>query len=558
MRKDQLDFSEIRQGQTRTMFSILKLLSLFFAAIPLFHYLSKNIDIDGMMINKYLYSIGFTLIIICVLMLFIMFIFSRNENNTYLQVFEIFIYLVIFTLSVSFSGAQESYNKFLFLFLIIFYTIEHGMKVGLTIATISTLIIMAIDFSFGQVQSVNQYFENDIALFFMFYVTAMTLGFYVRLEKLHIRHLTECANMDDLTGAYNHRHFYELISSIWKNSVKNKEFLSLLMIDIDNFKKYNDTFGHKQGDKLLVSISEIIKKNLRPDDIFCRYGGDEFSVILPNTDKETATELANTLRDAVVNMFTEENNVVIDKGNNISIGVSTTNGEIEDYNSLIEHADMALYRAKFLKRNKVEVYSSIFEDLKDLNNNNENILENIKSLKALITVINSRDSYTYNHVNRVFNYCVLIADSFKLSSSDKKLLLYAAYLHDLGKINVSKDILIHDNKLSDEEWELLKKHPKESADIISQIEGFDEVVPIVLQHHERYDGTGYPLGLKGEEIHYLARILTVVDSFDAMTNFRPYQRTKTFKEALVEIEENKGSQFDPHIADIFIRTMLEM
>ncbi len=558
MRKDQLDFSEIRQGQTRTVFSILKLLSLFFAAIPLFHYFSNNIDIEAMMINNYLYSIGFTLIIIFLLMLFIMFIFSRNENNKYLQVFEIFIYLIIFTISVFFSGAHESYNKFFFLFLIIFYTIEHGMKVGLSIATIATIIIMSIDLYFGNNQSVNQFFENDIALFFMFYITAMTIGFYVRLEKMHINHLTECANIDDLTGTFNHRHFYELITNIWKNSIKKKRPLSLLMIDIDNFKRYNDTFGHKQGDRLLIMISEVMQANLRPEDILCRYGGDEFSVILPNTNKEKATNIANILREAVVNMFSKENNLVIDKGNNISIGVSTSNSEIEDYNSLVEHADMALYRAKFLKRNKVEVYSSIFEDLKDLNNTNENILENIKSLKTLITVINSRDSYTYNHVNRVFNYCVLVSDSFNLSTSNKKLLLYAAYLHDLGKINVSKDILINDKKLSDEEWDSLKKHPQESADIISQIKGFEEVVPIVLQHHERYDGMGYPKGLKGEEIHYLARILTVVDSFDAMTNFRPYQKTKTFNEALIEIENNKASQFDPDIADAFIKTMLEI
>jgi HD-GYP domain-containing protein (c-di-GMP phosphodiesterase class II) len=134
-------------------------------------------------------------------------------------------------------------------------------------------------------------------------------------------------------------------------------------------------------------------------------------------------------------------------------------------------------------------------------------------------------------------------------------LLYGAYLHDLGKINISKELLVADNKLTKEQWEELKKHPQDSADIIKQIDGFEEVVPIVLQHHEKYDGSGYPQGLKGEQISYLARILTVVDSFDAMTNQRTYQKVKTFEEAFMEIERCKGTHFDPVISDQFIEAV---
>lgn len=200
MGKDNLDFSKIRQGQTRKLFSILKMLSLFFVAIPLFHYISRNIDPDNVFNSKSLYSMGITLIILFLLISFIMLVFSKSENNTHLRYLEILIYIAIFTLSIYFSGAHESYNKFFFVFLIIFYTIEHGMKTGLTIATISTIIIIIIDLYFGYSQGVNQYFENDIALFFMYYVTALTLGFYVKLEKEHIKYLTERANIDGLTG----------------------------------------------------------------------------------------------------------------------------------------------------------------------------------------------------------------------------------------------------------------------------------------------------------------------------------------------------------------------
>ena len=146
----------------------------------------------------------------------------------------------------------------------------------------------------------------------------------------------------------------------------------------------------------------------------------------------------------------------------------------------------------------------------------------------------------------------------KLSKEEKRLLLYGAYLHDLGKINISKETLISNTRLSDEQWEELKKHPQDSADIVSQIEGFEKIVPIVLQHHEKYDGTGYPNKLKGTEINYLARILTVADSFDAMTNQRPYQKTKSFREAFEEIERCKGTHFDPVIADGFMEALKEM
>ena len=324
------------------------------------------------------------------------------------------------------------------------------------------------------------------------------------------------------------------------------------MIDIDYFKKYNDMYGHSQGDELLKEITTIIRNNLNEKDILCRYGGDEFCVILPDTNKDEASCIANQLREAVYN-YDCLGQVYMNNGRiTLSIGVSTYNKETESYKNLIDNADLALYRAKFLRRNKVEVYSSVFDQVKEIDNADANLLEDIKPLKTLITVINSRDTYTYKHVERVYNYCNIMADYLKLSAEDKRALLYAAYLHDLGKINISKEILISNKKLTQEEWEELKKHPQDSADILKQIKDFETVVPIVLQHHEKYDGSGYPNALKGEQISYLARILTVVDSFDAMTNQRTYQKTKTFEEAFEEIERCKGTHFDPVIADQFI------
>jgi diguanylate cyclase (GGDEF)-like protein len=483
-----------------------------------------------------------------------MLIFNKKENNKFLQKVEMSIYFAVFIIAIYISGADESYYKFLFLFIIISYTIEYGMKTGIVIASISSGIIFIIDIVFSGNITVNKYFENDLALFAMFLLIAWTLGYYVKLEKSHIKHLTEYANIDGLTGIYNHRYFHECINKMCDDSIKNNKLISLLIIDIDYFKNYNDLYGHKKGDELLVEITTTIKQVLKKTDILCRYGGDEFCIILPDTDKENAIKIADNLRGTVSNFYYEGQEYLPNNNLTISIGLSTLDDQCENYNNLIENADSALYKAKYLRRNKVEVYSSIFERFKELDNKN-NLINRLKPLKTLIAVINSRDTYTYNHVERVVDYCYIMANHLKLSKEDKRLLLYGAYLHDLGKINISKEILIADNNLTKEQWEELKRHPQDSANIIQQIDGFENVVPIVLQHHEKYDGSGYPSGLKGENISYLARILTVVDSFDAMTNQRTYQKIKTFNEAFEEIERCKGKHFDPFIATKFIEVM---
>ncbi|MFH5835210.1 diguanylate cyclase [Proteiniclasticum sp. C24MP] len=431
------------------------------------------------------------------------------------------------------------------------------MKTGLLIAGIATTVIATMDLTLGNNEVINIQFENDLALFAMFFLVAWTIGYYAKLEQSHIDELTNYANIDGLTGVYNHRYFYELLEQLFEENKENGTQLSLVILDLDYFKKYNDVYGHAQGDIFLKEITGVISDTLREKDILCRYGGDEFCVILPETDKENACRIADQLREAVCSYDYLGKENMNNRMMTASIGVSTYSSQMERYIDLIENADMALYRAKFLRRNKVEVYSSIFDHIIE-KEPNENLLEEIKPLKTLMTVINSRDTYTFNHVERVFHYCRITADYLKLSAEEKRSLLFGAYLHDLGKINISKETLITNSRLSNEQWEELKKHPQDSADIISQINGFEKIVPIVLQHHEKYDGSGYPQGLKGNEINYLARILTVVDSFDAMTNQRPYQKTKSFEEAFEEIRRCKGTHFDPVIADRFMEALKEI
>jgi len=533
------------------MFFTVKILALFFSAIPILEYFNQKYYGD----NQYsIYYIGITFIVFSLIMLFLMFIFNRKKHNQLYYIMEIITFVIVFIISIYVSGANESKNKYIFLFLVISYTIEYGMKTGLFISGIATVVIASMDLFLGNNTNVNIQFENDLALFAMFFLVAWTIGYYARLEQSHIDELVNYANIDGLTGIYNHRYFYEAIEGHFEQNKKNHAQLSLLMLDLDYFKKYNDIYGHSQGDELLKEITGVLRDTIREHDILCRYGGDEFCVILPETDKDEALITADRLRKAVCDYDYLGKENMNNKMMTASIGVSTYSSQMESYLDLIENADMALYRAKFLRRNKVEVYSSIFDHIIE-KEPNENLLEEIKPLKTLMTVINSRDTYTFNHVERVFNYCRIIAEHLELSPEDKRSLLFGAYLHDLGKINISKETLIANTKLSNLQWEELRKHPQDSADIVSQIKGFEEIVPIVLQHHEKYDGTGYPQGLIGNEINYLARILTVADSFDAMTNQRPYQKTKSFEDAFEEIERCKGTHFDPAIADKFMEAL---
>lgn len=542
-----------KREQIRIMFFTVKILALFFCAIPILEY--YNARYQGYDIYN-IYYIGMTFMIFSIIMLLLMFIFTRKQQRQFYYILEIVIFVAVFVFSIYVSGANRSENKYIFIFLIISYTIEYGMKTGLIISGVATGVIAAMDLIYGDNTSVNLQFENDLALFAMFFLVAWTIGHYAKLEENHIKELVDFANIDGLTGTYNHRYFYEVLEKMFEESKEKTTPLSLVMLDLDNFKTYNDVYGHAQGDAILKEVAGILKGVIRKKDLLCRYGGDEFCVILPDTDKDEAIRIADQFREVICGYEYHGKENMNNMMMTASIGVSTSSIEMERHVNLIENADMALYRAKFLRRNKVEVYSSIFDHIME-KEPNENLLEEIKPLKTLMTVINSRDTYTFNHVERVFHYCRIAAEYMGLSPEDKRTLLFGAYLHDLGKINISKETLITSSRLTKEQWEELKKHPQDSADIVSQIKGFERIVPVVQQHHEKYDGSGYPLGLQGEEIDYLARILTIADSFDAMTNQRPYQKTKSFQEAFEEIERCKGTHFDPVLADKFMEALKE-
>lgn len=533
-----------RQSQLNVMFFTLKILALFFCCAPLFQHFFKdspNSTFGNVNIMAFVLTLSIFLIIT-----FMWVIMDRNRKRIKLAIFtEILIFFIVCLASIIFSGMHESYYKFLFMFIIVSYTIEIGMKIGIFVASLASVMLLSIDLFMYNDGGVNTFFQTDIALCSMFVVIAWILGSYVKIANEHIEQLTGYANIDGLTDIYNHRYFQESLRYSCSESINDQIPLSLIMLDIDYFKIYNDIYGHQKGDTVLKELANILKQNARNDYILCRYGGEEFTIILHNTKKEQAIEFGEKIRKSIAEYYFEGEEMLPSGSLTISVGVACFNGKNDNPVELLNRSDAALYRAKFFRRNRVEQYVSVFD-------NSSHLDCNLTSLKSLINVIHSRDCYTYNHVERVVWYCQLYADFVHLSEQEKTRLVYGAYLHDLGKINVSKSILISTGNLSDEEWTEMKRHPVDSAEMIRRIDGLENIVEIVLHHHEKYDGTGYPDGLKDEEINPLARILTIADSFDAMTSNRPYQRAKTYEQAFEEVIRCKGTHFDPKIADNFI------
>lgn len=480
---------------------------------------------------------------------------SKEVNSEFYKIAQPCIFILFYFGAIYFTGLYKSNFKFLFIFLIVSYTIERGLRGGLAIAGVSSSIIFIMDLMLVPKSNVNYYLEDDLSLIGLFFIIATTIGYYVSLEKAHIRHLNALVNQDMLTGLYNHRYFHECLTTSLKTAKTNKQALSLLMCDMDYFKQFNDIHGHQGGDELLHSVAAFFTENLSTEQTVFRYGGDEFAVLLPNASSIEAKVIANNLREKFSEKIFAGEEYLPNEKFTMSIGISTFEPSQKAAPNLLRDADEALYKAKFFRRNRVETYISILDEL----NLNEKV--NIESermftsIKTLISVINSRDKFTYTHLQRVMSYCKLFADDIGLQEEDKKLLCYAAYIHDIGKIDLPKEIVAKTGDLTQEEWEVLKTHPAIGAEMIKNVESLNKVYEIILQHHERFDGEGYPNRVKGTDISYLARVLTVVDAFDAMTSERPYQAKKTYLEGIQELKRCRGNQFDPDVVDQFIESI---
>lgn len=362
------------------------------------------------------------------------------------------------------------------------------------------------------------------------------------------------ADTDGLTGLNNHRHFQNVLKAKLDLAERAGKKLSLIMIDLDRFKKINDRYGHQTGDKVLKKVSSAFKKVFNEPFYAARYGGEEYVVILPDTDCSAALTKAEEFRAFIENLMID---LSADKEDVINVTLSCGVAEFPEHgnqpNSLIAAADSALLFAKHHGRNQVrsfnEYASSDFEeeDLERLIHRLHNA--SLKTVQALAAAVDTKDQFHSNtNRGRLINF----AKKINLEEDALKTLNLASQLHDVGEATVPGQVLNKSESLSEEEMNIIRSHPEAGVKIVEAAAETQTLLTAILHHHENWDGSGYPRGLKGEEIPYLARILRIIDSFDAMTTERPYRNALSIHEAIEELKQNAGTQFDPKLINKFI------
>ena len=356
------------------------------------------------------------------------------------------------------------------------------------------------------------------------------------------------ARVDELTGLFNRRHFDERLKEEIDRHSRYSGMLSLVLLDLDNFKDYNDKLGHLAGDKLLGQVGRLIKRSFRSADLAFRYGGDEFAILLPQSSADDAFIVAERVRGRIaIEMGGQQVPITA------SLGLASWPSDGITPDGIVNAADKALYYAKRTGGNRTYVVSRMLPSLAEPVASEANAeKEALNTIYALAATIEARDKYTYGHSRKVGNYAVALAEALDLPSERVAIISTAALLHDIGKIGIPDEVLNKTGKLDDEEWELIKSHPKLSANIVGHVPSLTSCLPAILHHQERWDGTGYPSGLEGEAIPLEARILAVADAFDAMTSSRPYRGPLSYREAVEELKRSAGSQFDPKLVEAFL------
>ena len=362
-------------------------------------------------------------------------------------------------------------------------------------------------------------------------------------------HAKERAHTDELTGLFNHRYFHERLDEEISRCSRFGDIFSLLFLDMDLFKAYNDIYGHLAGDDMLKQIGQYIRNSIRSIDMAFRYGGDEFTIILPQASLEDAYKVAERIRRKIeVEMDSKGAPLTC------SLGIASwpTDGVMRE--EIIQAADASLYYAKQMGRNRVYLASEVTtSEILAVGNKLEGEPGILSTIYALAATVDAKDHYTYGHSKKVAKHATDIAEAMGYSQERIATLRAAALLHDIGKIGISDRLLVKTGPLTEEDWEPIRAHPKLGVAILKHVESLNGCLAAIQYHHERYDGTGYPAGLKGDNIPLDARIMAVADAYDAMTSLRPYRQGKmTHEQAVEELKRCAGNHFDPSVVEVFV------
>jgi diguanylate cyclase (GGDEF)-like protein/PAS domain S-box-containing protein len=343
----------------------------------------------------------------------------------------------------------------------------------------------------------------------------------IRKTEEEIRYLSY---HDYLTGLFNRR-FYEEV--LVKLDIDENYPLTLVMADVNGLKMINDSFGHAVGDELLQKASNVIKSGCRDKDVIARLGGDEFVIILTKTDAETAALVIKRLETLA------SREKIGGLKLSIAFGSKTKTRKEENIQQVLKNAEDDMYRHKLY----------------------ESASMRSKTIELIMNTLYEKSNREMMHSNRVGLICEKIGMRMKLDQDEINQIRTAGLIHDIGKMGIDEKILNKPGALNAEEWKEIKRHPEIGYRILSSVNEFSEMANCILEHHERWDGNGYPKGLKGEEISLQGRIVAVADSFDAMTSDRTYRKGLIHEAAIAEIKRCAGTHFDPLVAKILVEVV---
>lgn len=356
----------------------------------------------------------------------------------------------------------------------------------------------------------------------------------------------EAADHDPVTGLLNHRAVHQRLDEEFHRAQRLERPLSVIMMDLNNFKLFNDTYGHPVGDQVLKRVARALESETRKYDVLGRYGGDEFIAILPDTDEPLAMVMAQRLSDRMSREGFQRGNDPTTVPISLSFGVANYPEDSNNRFELVTIADRNLYTAK-LSDNGIMGTTDTQRAHRALRTEGS-----FDVLDAMVTAVDNKDRYTRRHSEDVTEYALWIAEELGYSEGTQRVIRIGGLLHDVGKIGVPEEILRKPGRLSDDEYETMKRHTQLGALIVGGVSGMESIIDIVKSHHERWDGNGYPDHLAGEDIPLLGRLLAVADAFSAMTTERPYRKSLTWEYAVNEIRKNIGTQFDPEMARAFL------
>jgi diguanylate cyclase (GGDEF)-like protein/putative nucleotidyltransferase with HDIG domain len=423
----------------------------------------------------------------------------------------------------------------------------------------------------------------------------------------------EQAITDGLTGLKTHRFFMEALSREWKRATRAGRSFSLVLMDLDRFKFVNDFYGHLDGDLVLQRVAHILDENCRRSDVVARYGGDEFVILMPETDAEQSNQLATKLRSWLC-----ADPVLREKNVTSSFGVATFPLSGSTPQELIQVADASMYLSKHQGGNAVstadkynpddakkwkrdvldaylgvtlkrlfatgpdafvEIYSRIEQFARSLaeteptgsrpdgvaasNAGVESSFEPLPpivmdTLTSLALAVDAKDQFTQGHSQKVSTYAVLIAEALGLEVAQVEEIRLGSMLHDVGKVGILESILNKNGPLNPDEWEAMKRHVEYGAKLLEPLRGTERVREMVGHHHEFFDGSGYPDSMSGTQIPLGARIIAIADAYDTITSERTYKKARPPEEALLELERCGNAQFDPELVRVFVSRLREL